>query len=85
MLLLLLVLLLLLLLTRMTTMVTVDDDDDDNNNNYCGAVAVVLPLVLPLVLFQVWGPNLPMNICIIGGGAAGYFLTDALLNSPVPW
>ena len=32
----------------------------------------------------VWGPENPMNVCIIGGGAAGYFATDALLNSALP-
>lgn len=33
---------------------------------------------------KVWGEHLPMNVCIIGAGAAGYFLTDALLQSSVP-
>ena len=32
----------------------------------------------------VWGSENPMNVCIVGGGAAGYFATDALLSSGLP-
>ena len=31
-----------------------------------------------------WGPENPMNICIVGGGAAGYFVADELLNTDIP-
>ena len=33
---------------------------------------------------KMWGPENPMNICVVGGGAAGYFVTNELLEADIP-